>query len=126
MQNAKPPSNAKEKLHHSHENLKPRSLIAPNHNPTTKHIKNSKSNLQRTSSLKNPVRKTIASVLNKGDVKRQQGSAVGVNRGATNKIFPFHKTYTIATNQAATKVSKLSILYINTKYGTLLQFIERY
>ena len=118
---AKPSSNAKEKLHHSHENLKPRSLIAPHHNPTTKHIKNSKSNLQRTSSLKNPARKTITlqssfkSEHNKGDVKRQQGSTVGVNRGATNKIFPFHKTYTIATNQAATKVCRLSILYINTK-----------
>ena len=119
--NAKSSSNAKEKPHHSHENLKPRSLIAPHHNPTTKHIKNSKSNLQRTSSLKNPARKTITlqssvkSEHNKGDVKRQQGSTVVVNRGATNKIFPFHKTYTIATNQTATKVSELSILYINTK-----------
>ena len=107
---AKPSSNAKEKLHHSHENLKHRSLIAPHHNPTTKHIKNSKSNLQRTSSLKNPARKTITlqssfkSEHYKGDVKRQQGSTVGVNRGATNKIFPYHKTYTIATNQTATKV----------------------
>ena len=114
--NAKPSSNAKDKLHHSHENLKSRPLFPPNHNPTTKHIKNSKSNLQRTSSLKNPARKTITlqssfkSEHNKGDVKRPQGSTVGVNRGATNKIFPFHKTYTIATYQTATKVSKLSIL----------------